>query len=46
MDRIIIRIHIPKLHLSEAAEIKTAIQKLLEDVEGVEVELTAFTVRE
>ena len=46
MDRIVIRIHIPKLELSAAVEIKAALEKLLEDLDAVEVELSAFTIRE
>lgn len=46
MDRITIRIYIPKIDLADASVIKKAIEKMLEDIEGVAVELTAFTVRE
>ena len=46
MERIIIRIHIPKTDLETALKLKQAIDRLVEDIEGVEVELSSYTVRE
>lgn len=46
MDCVVIRIHIPKIELEDAVAVKLAVEKITEDIPDVEVELSAFTVKD